>query len=133
MLGESADDSDCDSCVPPYVRNGIDDGERIGGVLSLLGAALFFLFFLLAILAAIAFLVSRIFPEVAGSGRVHGLKCEFKLCFMPDISDLDLLYTYLLLTSKNSSRSIRLPEAIRCSDAMRYRHLDSHSYRANSM
>ena len=74
MLGEGGDDSDCDSCTPSYLRDGAEDGEWNGGVLSVFGAVLSFLLFLLAILAAIALLVTRFFPGIAGADGIWSIK-----------------------------------------------------------
>ena len=76
MIGESEDDSDCDSCIPAYLRGEATGGEWNGGVISLLGATLSFVLFLLVILAAIAILVSRFFPGFAESDGIRGIKCK---------------------------------------------------------
>lgn len=78
MLGESESESDCNSCVPAYLRDGADNGEENGGLLSLLGAALFFFLFLLIILGAIAFLVSKFYPGLAETLGVRDRECELK-------------------------------------------------------
>ena len=78
MLGEGEDESDCNSCVPAYLRDEANDGERSEGVVSLLGAALFFFLFLLIILGCIAFLVSRFFPGLAETLGVRDKKRKSK-------------------------------------------------------
>lgn len=80
MLGEGEGESDCNSCVPAYLRDGADDGEGNGGLFSLLGAALFFFLFLLIILGAIAFLVSKFYPGLAETLGVRNRKCELRFC-----------------------------------------------------
>ena len=76
MLGESEEETDCNLCAPAYLRDGAGDGEENGGVLSLLGAVLFFFLFLLFILGAIAFLVSRFFPGLAQNLDLRDRKRE---------------------------------------------------------